>query len=128
MKLDLEGAEYEALQGAQRVLLDSKPIVVFEQGEGVREHFGFSPDDLLGLFVSCGYEVCDFFGLSYDSPEAWESTPMWNVLGLPRDCRAKPTVLRAVPKTLKRSGIKLPSSHGRRERRARVRTASQCRG
>ena len=46
IKIDVEGAEYLVLQGAQKTILKSKPVVLFETGKGGLDHYGLSPDSL----------------------------------------------------------------------------------
>lgn len=57
VKIDVEGAEYEVLQGAVGVLQKNKPLVLFECGLGGADVYGTSPDDIFDLFMECGLGV-----------------------------------------------------------------------
>ena len=46
IKIDVEGGEFPVLRGAQRVLKESKPVVVFECGLGGSEFYGTKPEAL----------------------------------------------------------------------------------
>ena len=64
IKLDLEGGEYDALRGARRVLRQSSPIIVFENGRGSSAAvYGYSEKEWFNLFQEGGYKVFDLFGL-----------------------------------------------------------------
>ncbi len=57
IKIDVEGAEYEVLQGAKKVMQKNKPIVLFECGIGGADVYGTSPDQIFDLFHECGLGV-----------------------------------------------------------------------
>jgi FkbM family methyltransferase len=68
VKMDIEGAEPLALEGALRTLRQAKPVVAFEHGRNGSEDFGVSDDDLhkllckdvgLRLFDMDGNGPCD---------------------------------------------------------------------
>ncbi|MBG0808964.1 FkbM family methyltransferase [Methylosinus sp. H3A] len=74
IKLDIEGAEYNALLGGARILEHSKPIIVFENGRGVAaERFGYSKEDFFNLFKRFGYFLFSISGMPF-TEELWEST------------------------------------------------------
>lgn len=54
IKLDVEGYEYEVLQGAKTVLAESLPLVVFEYNV-MSSRRGMEVDRLLGVFRELGY-------------------------------------------------------------------------
>ena len=54
IKIDVEGAEYEVLQGAKAVLKRNKPIVLFECGIGGADVYGTTPENIFDLFAECG--------------------------------------------------------------------------
>jgi FkbM family methyltransferase len=51
IKIDVEGAERQVLEGALRTVVEFQPTVIFEHGSGSAEHFGTSPGDLHRLLV-----------------------------------------------------------------------------
>lgn len=57
VKIDVEGAEYEVLQGAKNVLKKNKPIVLFECGLGLADVYGTTPENIFDLFTECGMGV-----------------------------------------------------------------------
>ncbi|MEO5890186.1 MAG: FkbM family methyltransferase [Ferruginibacter sp.] len=54
VKIDVEGAEYEVLLGAKRVLQANRPIVLFEFGLGSADTYGTTPEAIFDLFEACG--------------------------------------------------------------------------
>lgn len=54
IKIDVEGAEFEVLKGAMKVLQKNQPLVLFECGLGGADVYGTTPDDIFNLFASCG--------------------------------------------------------------------------
>lgn len=62
--MDIEGAEYRAILGAEVILRDHKPIVfVSVHPEFMRDRYGDTPDDLLTHMEIHGY---DAFRIAYD--------------------------------------------------------------
>lgn len=57
IKLDVEGAELPVLRGAQQLIKDSRPYVIFEHHRFGAPHFGATPQALHDLFESLGYEI-----------------------------------------------------------------------
>jgi FkbM family methyltransferase len=57
MKIDVEGAELQVLQGAQETLGRWKPVVVFEHGMGAADCYGTQPEQVFDLFAGCGLKV-----------------------------------------------------------------------
>lgn len=64
LKVDVEGAECQVLQGARRTLTSQRPVVIFEHSALARRDYGVAPEDLY-LFVT---EEC---GLSISRMEQW---------------------------------------------------------
>jgi FkbM family methyltransferase len=63
IKIDVEGAEYLCLSGAERLLQeDHKPIILLECDEILSRRFGHSVFDTLLLLHQHGYE-CEQIGL-----------------------------------------------------------------
>ena len=57
IKIDVEGAELQVLEGAHVLLARSRPIVVFEFGLGGADFYGTSPDMIFDLFAGHGMRV-----------------------------------------------------------------------
>ena len=57
VKIDVEGAEFQVLEGARAMLARSRPIVVFEFGLGGADFYGTSPDMVFDLFAEHGMRV-----------------------------------------------------------------------
>lgn len=46
IKIDVEGAEFNVLKGAEATIKKSKPLIIFECGLGASEFYGTSPEEL----------------------------------------------------------------------------------
>lgn len=57
IKIDVEGAEYQVLLGATRILKESKPLVIFEFGLGASDRYGTSPQMILDFFNRFDYGI-----------------------------------------------------------------------
>jgi len=57
IKIDVEGAEYQVLQGARKTLQKNKPLVLFECGLGGADIYGTTPEDIFNLFAECGLNI-----------------------------------------------------------------------
>ena len=55
LKMDIEGAECEALRGASRLLADHKPTIIIEINERALNRCGASSRELIGLLDAAGY-------------------------------------------------------------------------
>lgn len=54
IKIDVEGAEYQVLEGAKKTLQRNKPLVLFECGLGGADVYGTTPEEIFDLFAVCG--------------------------------------------------------------------------
>jgi FkbM family methyltransferase len=91
IKIDVEGAEFDVLQGAAAILKRSRPRVLFEFGLGGAEYFGVDADRMFGFFDALGY---DLFALQDVSREgrlteaafrvAFQTNAAYNFLAAPR--------------------------------------------
>lgn len=73
IKLDLEGAEFDALKGARKLLERSRPIVVFENGlRSSATAYGYNWEEFDEFFSLLGYIVVDFFGNRVDR-DYWDA-------------------------------------------------------
>jgi FkbM family methyltransferase len=63
VKIDVEGAELEVLDGAMATLATHRPVVVFEHGAGSADHYGTRPEDVHArLSGGAGLRIFDLDG------------------------------------------------------------------
>lgn len=63
VKLDVEGAELEALRGALETLRRSRPTLAFEHGLGSADHYDTRPGDVFDLLTGpAGMRIFDLHG------------------------------------------------------------------
>lgn len=75
-KLDLEGGEFRALEGAQAGIARWRPVVVFESGRAVAaEAYGYTAAQFFGLFARLDYRLLDLFGRRF-GPAQWDARPL----------------------------------------------------
>ncbi len=69
IKIDVEGAEMQVLEGAVNIIKRNKPIIVFEHGIGASDHYGTTPDKLFRFFdvLSMKISTLDNFLSNKDS-------------------------------------------------------------
>jgi FkbM family methyltransferase len=91
IKIDAEGAEFDALQGAAAILERSRPRVLFEFGLGGAEYFGVDAQRMFRLFDRLDYDLSALQDVSRDGRlteatfrAAFESNAAYNFLAAPR--------------------------------------------
>lgn len=57
IKIDVEGAELQVLEGAEKIIEKYKPLVVFEHGIGASDCYGTKPGDLYGFFEKMSMQI-----------------------------------------------------------------------
>ncbi len=63
IKIDVEGAEREVLEGAIETIVRYKPTVVFEHGKGAAPHYATGPRDVYALLCAqAGLRIFDLDG------------------------------------------------------------------
>jgi FkbM family methyltransferase len=83
MKMDIEGAEFHAIQGGDRLLNQSKPMIIFEFGfdESAR-NFDFSRDDFFSFFKRHDYNLFDLFGRRFDEMVWGKASVPWYLIAV----------------------------------------------
>lgn len=54
IKIDVEGAELEVLQGAGQTIRQSRPVIIFEHGLGASDYYGTRPEQVYALLTDEG--------------------------------------------------------------------------
>jgi FkbM family methyltransferase len=88
MKVDVEGAELQALRGAQKTIRRHRPVILFEHDSGAAELNGSNSAELWELLDDTGLRVFDLDGGGPYSRRRFEaafSEPIWNYLAVPGD-------------------------------------------
>jgi FkbM family methyltransferase len=82
IKLDIEGGEFRALQGAEQTLNRHRPCCVFENGlESSADDY--TADEFFGYFRRIDYELYDILGSPVDETR-WSQSGPWYFAGMPR--------------------------------------------
>ena len=87
IKLDIEGAELFALQGASRILKRSDCMVIFENGrDKTAEVYGYNKHDFFDFFDQINYQLFDLFGNKFKQ-DLWTSRDRyipWYFIAVPK--------------------------------------------
>jgi FkbM family methyltransferase len=85
-KLDLEGGELRALQGARKSLSRHRPLVVFENGQDLSaRYYRYSKDEWFDFFDSLGYAVLTLWGRPFTREDWGRSDIPWYFIASPRN-------------------------------------------
>ncbi len=57
IKIDVEGAEFSVLKGARRVLIESKPIIIFECGLGASDFYSTKPEEVFNFLSNANLSI-----------------------------------------------------------------------
>lgn len=86
LKLDIEGGELHALMGAERCLMKSRPMVVFENGrQASAQVYGYSKDDFYGFFERTGMQVFWLDGAPLTRDGWMHDINCWEFVALPKE-------------------------------------------
>jgi hypothetical protein len=110
LKLDLEGAEMDALHAGRLTLQKFRPVVALEQSQDSPRYFSYTWEDLLGYFASLGYEIYDLFGLRYTEPAMLDRCSVWDFVGLPAEYPDKDALFGAVRRSMQAKGVMPPDA------------------
>lgn len=102
MKLDLEGGEFRAMQGAAKSLGLHRPVIVFENARAsAAAAYGYDAETYFGFFDGLGYRLRDLFGRPFGRRE-WDSPGYpWYFIAAARP-EDQALLDRAVPEVLAR--------------------------
>jgi FkbM family methyltransferase len=76
IKLDLEGAEYFALLGAELTLNDFSPMLLFENElQHTASKYGYSREQFFNIFYNYGYKIFDITGIEISDLQWSEYKP-----------------------------------------------------
>jgi FkbM family methyltransferase len=106
IKIDIEGAEYEALRGASETIRRHQPLIAFEHSLGTPADFGYGIDEMLAMWDELGYSVYDFFGNSYDIAQPWSDSMIEDYLAFPRSFTRRRQIFEVVQRTLLNEGLR----------------------
>lgn len=98
IKLDLEGGEFRALQGAEAALARSRPVIVFENSrQDAARAYGYDRYEYFSFFNGLGYRLYDLFGRPFRL-EGWEDQGHpWYFIGVAADGPDEALVTKALP-------------------------------
>jgi FkbM family methyltransferase len=105
LKLDLEGAEWNALQGGRAAIQKYRPVVTLEQDQLSPSYFGYTWSALLDYFTALNYAVYDFFGICYETPAMFENCAVWDFIALPNEKPSGQSALKAIRRRMEQDGV-----------------------
>jgi FkbM family methyltransferase len=105
IKIDIEGAEYDALRGARQTIERHQPLITFEHAMGTPGDFGYAIEDMMAMWDSLGYSVYDFFGNQYATAQHWADSMVGDYLAFPRTFVDRRRIFKVVHGSLREQGI-----------------------
>jgi len=101
VKMDLEGGEFHALQGATSILRD-RPLVIFEHDRESAALYGYTSNDWFSLFDTANFAVFDLFGRPFFRSD-WHAGGMpWYFIAAARGSADERFVQRRAPGLVRR--------------------------
>ncbi len=110
-KIDIEGAEFHAMQKGTKIFHDRSPIV-FEFDGQTPDYFHYNADDLVSFIYGYGYKIYDFFGNEFSKGSELLSSGVWNYYAAPEDKMSGAKVRAIVSDSLNKQNISLPPLAG----------------
>jgi FkbM family methyltransferase len=102
IKLDLEGGEFHALQGARTILRQFRPVIAFEDARNAGDVYGYRRQEFATFIDQCGFHFRSIFGISYTC-EQWLDSAIWRPhysLAMPNEFEAETPLREAVDQAL----------------------------
>jgi len=86
IKMDIEGGEYHALLGAERILTRDRPVIIFENGRhSSSQLYGYTMEDFFGLFERHEYQLYVISGEPF-TRDLWHSPiRCWEFVAYPKE-------------------------------------------
>ena len=106
-KLDIEGAEFHAMQKGLKIFEDRAPLV-FEFDVETPSYFCYDVEELISFLASYGYEVYDFFGNRIADGKELLASGVWNYFSTPDGRAAGSKVRDITSSSLSKRNIGLP--------------------
>ncbi len=110
IKLDLEGAELDALRAGRSTLKRFRPVIALEQSQDGPRYFGYTWGDLLCYFATLRYEVYDLFGQRYTDASMLDACAVWDFVGIPAEYAGKDALFTAVRRSMQLKGLVPPDA------------------
>jgi FkbM family methyltransferase len=109
IKLDLEGGEFRALQGAEQALTRSHPVIVFENSrQDAALAYGYDRHEYFSYFTGLGYRLYDLFGRPFRL-ESWDDQGHpWYFIGVAADGPDEALVTASMPRIIAEALRRLP--------------------
>lgn len=86
IKSDVECGDFHVLQGAKRILMECRPIVIFESGrQYAADLYGYSISDFFDYFRELEYDLFTFTGERFDENTWVNPVNFWETWAVPRD-------------------------------------------
>lgn len=91
IKIDVEGAELQALEGSKNIIQKDKPLIAFEFGLGGSDFYSTTATDMFNFFTMLQYQLFDFESFLNQSPpysqslfkKTYQDNIIYNFLAIP---------------------------------------------
>ena len=83
VKIDVEGAEFEVLQGMQNVMRSFRPVIIVELNEMLQQQRGMSSNSIKSMLIEYGYTI--FSPTEQGFLQNTASTPFENSICVPNE-------------------------------------------